>query len=139
MVTSCLEAARYPAGSVRKVLAVSETAAAADEDEEFEFEGIFSVFGSLFGSMWPSMSPQARQVEPWMRRRERIILRISKTQVRMRKYYHDVQDTDLLASWFLFQQMDWKLKFPTNGLSSLLPDYETIGTIGGPELNSAID
>ena len=78
-LTSCLEAARYPAGSVRKALGVSGTAAAAaDEDEEFEFEGIFSIFGSLFGSMWPSMSPQAKQVEVWMRRREKIILRIFK-------------------------------------------------------------
>ena len=80
MVTSCLEAARYPVGSVRKALGVSGTAAAAaaDEEEEFEFEGIFSIFGSLFGSMWPSMSPQAKQVEAWMRRREKIILRIFK-------------------------------------------------------------
>ena len=77
-LTSCLEAARYPAGSVRKALGVSGTAAAADEDEEFEFEGIFSIFGSLFGSMWPSMSPQAKQVEAWMRRRERIIMLILK-------------------------------------------------------------
>ena len=79
MVTSCLEAARYLVWSVRKVMGVSETAAAADEEkEEFEFEGIFSIFGSLFGSMWPSMSPQAKQVEAWMRRRERIIMLILK-------------------------------------------------------------
>ena len=63
---------------MRKVLGVSETAAAADVEEDEEFEGIFSILGSLFGSMWPSMSPQAKQVEAWMRRRERIIILILK-------------------------------------------------------------
>ena len=77
LVTSCLEAARYPDGSVRKVLCVWERAA-ADVDEE-EFEGIFSIRGSLFGSMWPSMSPQAKQVEARMRRIRRIILTVLKT------------------------------------------------------------
>ena len=146
MVTSCLEAARYPAGSVRKVLAVSETAiaAAADEDEEFEFEGIFSVFGSLFGSMWPSMSPQARQVEPWMRRRERIILHMKFAEVfRMISQCaeHRIAHPDFwqVGSFSNKCTGKWKLKFPTNELSSLLPNCETIGTIGGPELNSAID
>ena len=51
LATSCLDAARYPDGSVRKALGVCETAAAADVDEDEEFEGIFSILGSLFGSM----------------------------------------------------------------------------------------
>ena len=51
LTTSCLDAARYPDGSVRKASGVSETAAAADVDEDEEFEGIFSILGSLFGSM----------------------------------------------------------------------------------------
>ena len=41
LTTSCLEAARYPDGSVRKALG---------EDEE-EFEGIFSILGSFLGSI----------------------------------------------------------------------------------------
>ena len=82
IATSCLDAARYPAGSVRKAFGVCETE--VDDDEE-EFGDIFSIFGSLFGSMWPSMSPQAKQVEVWMRRRERIILIGSyKSQIRNR-------------------------------------------------------
>ena len=50
LATSCLDAARYPDGSVRKALGVCETAA-ADVEEDEEFEGIFSTLGSLFGSM----------------------------------------------------------------------------------------
>ena len=51
LTTSCLDAARYPDGSVRKASGVCETTAAADVDEDEEFEGIFSTLGSLFGSM----------------------------------------------------------------------------------------
>ena len=51
LATSCLDAARYPDGSVRKALGVCETAAVADVEEDEEFEGIFSTLGSLFGSM----------------------------------------------------------------------------------------
>ena len=51
LATSCLDAARYPDGSVRKALGVCETAAAADVEVDEEFEAIFSTFVSLFGSM----------------------------------------------------------------------------------------
>jgi len=51
VTTSWRDAARYPDGSLRKALGVCETAPAADVDDDEEFEGIFSIIGSLFGSM----------------------------------------------------------------------------------------
>ena len=76
-------------------MGVCETAPAADLDEDEEFEGIFSILGSLFGSMWPSMSPQAEQVEAWMRRRERIILLVLKSSITNQKEVLS-QNTELL-------------------------------------------
>ena len=48
IATSCLDAARYPAGSVRKAFGVCETEV---DDGDEEFGDIFCIFGSLFGSM----------------------------------------------------------------------------------------